>query len=88
MRALVSSVLLGVKLRRVGHELSRVLHVRVSEKGEVRGLFVSPFRVGTCGEIVIVSCRTMMRCGLLVMIGTTSFFQSMLRIVHVLKYSR
>jgi hypothetical protein len=81
---LVATVLFGVDLRGIRHKLPGVLHMRVCEKRVMRGAFVPSFRVGTCGEVVIVGRRAMMRCGVMVVIDATLGFRRDLRITHAL----
>lgn len=79
---LVATVLFGVDLRRIRHELPRVLHMRVREERVMRGAFMVPFGVSTCGKIVIVGRRAMVRRGAMVMIDTALGVHRDLRIIH------
>jgi hypothetical protein len=66
---LIAAVKLGVNFRGIGHELPRVLHVRMGEQCEVRGLFVSAVRIVLGGAFAVAGGGAEMRRRLAVMIG-------------------
>jgi hypothetical protein len=58
---LIAAVKLGVNFRGIGHELPRVLHVRMREQREVRSLLVSAVRKVLRGAFAIAGGRAEMR---------------------------
>ncbi len=56
-------------LGRIGHELARVLHVRVREECEVRGLLVIAVQVVLGGTIVVLGRQPVVLGGVTMEIG-------------------
>lgn len=56
-------------LRRIGHELARVLHMRVRDERVVRGLFMMAVEVRERGEFVMLGGREMIGGGFAVQLG-------------------